>query len=146
MKKLVASVVLLTIMLTTFASCDRKVLLKDAQTPAEIREFVQIHFPENSIVQTIKEIDDFEVTFDVTLKGGIFLEFNRAKQIIEIDSKNGTVPSSAISPKITEYVSTNYPDTRILQWEIDDRRQKVKISNAMELEFTKSGEFLMIDD
>ncbi|MFV0505981.1 MAG: PepSY-like domain-containing protein [Bacteroidales bacterium] len=146
MKKLLASVVLLAMMITTFASCDRKVVLTDANIPEEIKTFAQLHFPNNPIIQVVKEVDDFEVTFDVTLKEGLFLEFNRKKEIIEIDTRNGSVPNSAISPKITEYVKTNYPDMQIIQWEMDDRRQKVKISNKMELEFTRNGDFMMIDE
>ncbi len=41
--------------------------------------------------------------------------------------------------------STNKCNT-ITNWEMDDRRQKVKLNNGLELKFNKDDDFLRIDN
>ena len=40
----------------------------------------------------------------------------------------------------------NYPDNFITDWELDDKKQKVKLDNGLELEFNKEGNFLKLDN
>lgn len=128
----------------SFASCDKETIVQHHDLPKEINNFVTTHFPDNKIIQSVKDRDGLELTYDVILENNIKLEFNNKKQIIDIESR-GKLPESAIPTTISKYVATHYADNYITGWELDDRKQQVTLNNGLELEFNLSGEFLRID-
>lgn len=73
------------------------------------------------------------------------MEFNRKNDINEISSIS-QLPDSVIPEKIRQHTAANFPDNVIIGWELDDRNQQVKLNNGLELEFTKSGDFLRVDN
>jgi len=105
---------------------------------------VSTNFPDNTILQVVKDSEGISMTYDVLLSENINLEFNRKKEIIEIKAKS-KLPNSVIPEKILQHVSTNYPDNFITSWELDDGKQQVKINNGLELEFDKNMDFLKLD-
>jgi hypothetical protein len=126
-------------------SCEKEEILPLTDIPSEISNYVSTHFPENPIIQAIKDTDGFELTYDITLEGGLFLEFNRKKEVIDIEGLT-KLPDSVIPAKLLEYATTNYPDNYIIGWELDDRNQQIKLENGLELEFNMNGDFLRIDN
>ena len=140
--------ILMALSLFSFTSCEKETVLADNQTPSEIKTYVQTHFSDHSILQVIKDKDEFELTYNVMLSDRITLEFNRKKEIIDIDSKNDLkLPGSVIPEKILVYVQSNYPSFYIVGWEVSDRtNQKVELNNDLELIFNKNGDFLRLDD
>lgn len=128
-----------------FTSCDKDKVLPSSEIPEEISNYISTHFPDNTIQQVTKEKDDFVVTYDVLLDGNISLEFNRKKEIIEIDGTT-KLPDSVIPEKILQYVATHYPDNFITDWELEDKHQQVGLDNDLDLEFSMEGEFIRIDD
>ncbi len=144
MRKITFTAVLFTAILT-FTSCEKETVLNNAQTPAEITNYVAMHFPNHQILQTVKDVDGFKKTYDVILDGNISLEFNRKLEIIDIDADT-QLPESVIPAKIGQYVSTNFPENFITDWELEDKHQQVGLDNDLDLEFTMSGDFVKIDD
>ncbi|NLM91493.1 MAG: hypothetical protein GX168_00955 [Bacteroidales bacterium] len=128
-----------------FASCEKETVLPMGEVPSEITSYTDTHFPEHPIVQVVKDNDGFELTYDVLLEGTISLEFNRKREVIDIDSPF-RLPDSVIPQKILDYASANYADYFIVGWGIDDRNQQVKLNHGLELEFNMSGDFIRIDD
>ena len=126
-------------------SCEKEKILPLIDVPTEISNYVSTHFPENPIIQAIKDTDGFELTYDITLEGGFFIEFNRKKEVIDIEGLT-KLPDSVIPAKLLEYATTNYPDNYIIGWELDDRNQQIKLENGLELEFNMNGDFLRIDN
>lgn len=133
------------IALVFLTGCDKEKVLPSSDIPEEITQYVTTHFPDHEILQVVKDRDDLTVTYEVILDGGISLEFNRKKEIVEIDASTA-LPDSVIPDKILEYVRTNYPDHFITDWELEGKHQKVELNNGLELEFTMDGEFIRIDD
>jgi len=74
----------------------------------------------------------------------VSLEFNRKKEIIDIDGVS-QLPNSVVSEKLLQYVATNYPNNVIIDWELDDKKPKIELDNGLDLEFKMKGEFLRID-
>lgn len=130
--------------LTSFASCQKDTIIQESALPAEIKAYVAEHFPGNKILQAEKDKDGPKQHYELILSDGIKLEFNHKKEIIEIEGKS-KLPDSVIPEKIRSYVKANYPDSIILEWEIDRKKQQVKLNNGLDLEFSKSGDFLRID-
>lgn len=126
------------------AGCEKETILPEHNLPGEIVTFVNTHFPENPVVQAVKEKDDFELSYKVILNGGFVLEFNRKKEITDIDG-GAKLPDSVVSSSILSYVATQFPDQYIIGWERDSRSQQVTLVNGIELDFSMNGEFLRID-
>ena len=130
--------------LILFSACDKETVIPTSDLPNNISTWINTHFPNNAILQIIKDVDGLKRTYDITLEGNIQLEFNRSGEIIDIDSDT-QLPDSVIPSKILSYVDTNYPNQFITDWELDDRKQQVELNNGIELIFNKDGDFLRID-
>lgn len=126
-------------------SCEKEKAISLSDTPSEITSYINTHFPENSIIQTIKDTDGFELTYDITLNEGIYLEFNRKKEVIKIHGLE-RLPDSVIPVKLLEFVSLNYANNVIIKWELDDKNQQITLNNNTQLEFNMNGDFLRIDN
>ncbi len=141
------SALAIALALITFSltSCDREKVLGASEIPAEITEYVSTHFPNNAILQVVEDVDGLTKTYDVILKDNISLEFNRKKEIKDIDGST-KLPESVIPSEITRYVAANFPNNVITDWELEDKHQQVGLDNGLDIEFTLNGDFIRIDD
>lgn len=130
---------------TSLGSCDTKKAIQYSETPTEIIEYATKHFPNHKILQTMVEMDGFIKTYQITLNDNTQLEFNRKKEIKEIDGQTA-LPNVVIPSKINEYVTKNFADQTITDWNLEDNGQKIKLHNGMELKFSKNGDFIRLDD
>ncbi len=125
-------------------SCAKDEVIPVSELPAEMKAYISTHFPSNTILQVVKDVDGLTKTYDVLLSERISLEFNRQKEIIDIDSEIA-LPNSVIPEQIRQYVTANYPSNVITDWELDDLNQQIQLDNGLNLEFTMNGDFLRID-
>lgn len=140
-KLILASATMLSLSLL---SCDKETVMTEGDVPSSIKTYITTHFASHNVLQYLKDKEGTKLTYDITLSEGVFLEFNRKKEIIDIESNNA-LPQSVIPTKIAEYVSQNFSSNYIKSWELDDKNQKVTLDNNIELEFTQAGDFLRID-
>jgi len=146
MKKLQILGIIATLGLLLFAtSCDEEKGLSDNEIPTEISSYVTTHFPTHNIIRVTEDKDGTRKSYDVVLSGNIKLEFNSQKEITDIDSSS-KLPDSVIPQAIRDYVSENYPDNFITDWELEDNHQQVGLNNDVDLEFTMDGGFLRVDN
>lgn len=115
------------------------------ELPREITAYIAKHFPSHTITKAEKERDGLSHTYEVELSGNIDLEFNRKKEIKEIDGES-RLPNSVIPNKILQYVAQKYPNNYITDWKLDGKKQQAELNNGLELEFNRKGDFLRIDD
>lgn len=128
-----------------FSACDKETILDlHHEVPAEIASYVSTHFPDHQILQLIKDVDGLKKTYDLILEGNVKLEFNRKKEIIEIDS-DIKLPDSVIPEKIRIYVEENYPYNYVTDWELEGRNQQIGLDNGLDLIFSMNGDFIRID-
>ena len=125
-------------------SCAKDEVIPVSELPAEMKAYISTHFPSNTILQVVKDVDGLTKTYDVLHSERISLEFNRQKEIIDIDSEIA-LPNSVIPEQIRQYVTANYPSNVITDWELDDRNQQVQLNNGLDLKFNMNGDFLRID-
>src|SRR5690606_25102956 len=112
--------------------------------PKDAQLFIAQHFPDQEIIQVVKERDDLKTGYDVYLSDGFNLDFDKKGNIIGVEGTS-KLPDSVVPTKILAYVQANYPDSFIRDWELDDRGQEVTLSNGMDLKFDKEGNFIRID-
>lgn len=127
------------------SGCDQDKVLSASDFPDEISSYVTQHFPNHDITQVIKDKDGLNRSYEVILSENVYLEFDRSRDITEIEGES-RLPDSVIPEKIRTYVASNYPEQVITKWELDDRRQKIELDNELELEFTRNGDFKRLDD
>ncbi len=128
-----------------FASCEKEKVVSENDIPATSKSYITTHFPDQKIAQAIKEVDDLRTTYIVYLDNAVKLEFNKSGEVRKIEG-NSELPDSVIPSPILTYVQDNYPAEYIKKWELDDNRQEVELSNGLDLEFDRNGNFLRIDD
>lgn len=133
-----------SILFLSFTACDEERVVGESALPKEASLYIGQHFPLHEVAQVVKERDDLKTTYDVFLSEGYRLEFSKKGNILGVEG-NSKLPDSVIPAAILVYVQANYPDEHILDWELDDIGQEVKLSNRIELKFDKNGNFLRID-
>lgn len=138
-------ILLLIIITTATTSCEKQSIIAKEDIPQKITEYVTTHFPENKIIHAFKVIDDFVTCYEVFLNDGFSLEFDRSFNIIEIKG-NTKLPDSVIPEQIRNYIAKNFSNNYIAEWELENRLQTVELDNGFELEFSRDGLFVKIDD
>jgi hypothetical protein len=138
----IAAVVLSLLFMT---ACDKETVIPEQNVPTEIKNYVSAHFPNCSISKTIKENDENDEMYEITLSCGVKLEFNKQKEIIDIDGTT-KLPDSVIPTNILSYVNSNYSTYYIIGWELQLGNQEVQLNNNLVLVFNMAGEFLRVDE
>lgn len=144
MKKTNYLMVLLSAVSVLITACDKEKIVSADGLPSKAQAYIAQHFPEHEILQVVKERDDLKTSYDVYLSEGYNLDFDKNGNIVGVEGSKG-LPDSVIPANLLTYVNTHYADYFIVDWELDDRGQEVKLSNGMELQFDKNGNFLRID-
>lgn len=150
-RKIAMFVTLLLLPLSLMA-CEREIVLPESDVPATIKNYVAQHFAGDPILQSIKDVDGLELTYDVMLKSMTKLEFNRKCEVIKIEAPmGGILPNSVIPTSIREYVEKNYPTARITEWAWDTkgvkRYQDVELNDGtIDLIFDANGTFYRMGD
>lgn len=116
-----------------------------AQTPLEIQNFVNKHFPSHEIIAYKFDQDDKHPEHEVKLNEGIDLEFDQNLEIKEIDSKIA-LPMSIVSKEIREYLLKNYPNNKVLEWKRKSNGVKIELDNDVDLYFDVHGNFIRAED
>ena len=149
MKKIVEKVVLVllcvqVICLTACAKGDKIVTF--AELPTVAQTFVETHFGKQNISIVMKDSEIFDTSYDVIMKDGSKVEFDKKGEWTSVKCINNAVPKVIVPQSISEYVSQNYPDVLITGIEKDKKEFEIHLSNRLELTFNKQGALIDIDD
>lgn len=135
------------IMLTAFAgeSNAQEKVIPAQNLPKEIQSYITTHFPQQSILQAVKEREGLKTTYEISLRDLTKLEFNSRGKVFEIDGKS-KLPDSVIPAKILAYIQSKHPENFIKSWEKDSREQTIELNNGLDLEFDLKDDFLRYDN
>ena len=113
--------------------------------PAKAQQYLK-HF--DSPVAYIEVDNDgvFGKNYDVKLKDGSEIDFDKKGEWKSIDTNLKPVPATFVHKSIAAYVKKNYPDTFVSKIERDSRGCDVELSNHMDLKFDTNGNFVRFDD
>ena len=92
------------------------------------------------------ESDFFYKSYEVIFTNGNKVEFGKNGNLEEVNCKYTSVPTAIIPTTIQKYVTTNYPDTRVLKIERDKKEYEVQLSNRVELKFDLKFNLIDIDN
>ena len=134
MKKLVFLLVCL-FTLQTVARADDDKPIQVTQMPQLAQQFIKQHFSDSKVALA-----------KVIFTNGNKVEFDKKGNWEEVDCKHTSVPVAIIPAAIQKYVTTNYPDAKVLKIERDKKDYEVKLSNRTELKFDLKFNLIDIDN
>lgn len=122
--------------LMAWAGKDKPIQVSDM--PKAAQRFVKQHFPNRSVALAKVETDFMSKSYDVIFTNGDKLEFDKRGKWTHIDCEHSQVPVEIIPAAIRKYMEQHYPDTKVLEIELDDDGEyEVELSNGFEIEFDK---------
>lgn len=128
---------------TMMATAQKKIKL--TELPAESVGFLEKHFPNMEIKEVKKDREDGEKGYEVILANGTEIEFWKNGSWREVDGDKNPIPTAFIAKPILEYVRANYPNEKITHIDYGHKDVDVDLTNKIDLEFTKDGEFIKED-
>lgn len=139
-------VILLGLVMFSYFSFAQKRVIKFEELPSNSMQFIKKHFSKSPVTSVIKDDEITDIDYKVILNDGTKISFDRNGEWDEIDSMNGKIPAALIPEKISSYVNANYKGFYITSIDKGFRKYKIELSNGLDLEFDKQGNFLRIDD
>ncbi len=116
--------------------------------PMSVTDYVAANYPGETIIKA--EFDGVE--YEVTLSGGLKLEFDADGNFREISGNSGDgegegedINIEDLPQVIIDYISTNYPAAVIIDAESDEDGFEIELSNGVELEFDNMGNLIEVD-
>lgn len=144
MKKLVfLFVCLFTLHSAAQASNDKPIQVNQMPQPAQ--QFINQYFVNNKIAIAKMETGFLDKSYEVIFTDGNKLEFDKKGNWKEVNCKYSFVPLRIIPTAILKYVTTNYPNVKVLKIERDTKEYEVKLSNQWELKFDRKFNLIDID-
>lgn len=115
--------------------------------PKTAKTFLAVHFKGIPVSSAIEDREIYGVDeYKVYLNNGMKMEFDSNGNWKEVDGKHQKVPYGFIPASIKNYSSRNFPNTYIIKIEKKRWSYKAELSNGLELEFDRNGNFKKIDD
>lgn len=133
MKKLF--LLLVSVFTLQFASADNDKPVTFEQLPATAQQFVKKHFAAEKVAFAKEESELFDTSYEVLFASGNKIEFDKKGEWTDIKCKQSQVPAAVVPQAIREFVSSRYPDAKILTLEKDRYSYEVKLSNRWEIKF-----------
>lgn len=145
-KTLITVGVMSVMMLTSTSALAKDVVITKTELPKKAQTFIDTHFKGKEISLVEKDTDLLSISYKVRFTDNIEVEFDKSGQWDEVDGNKATLPTSFILQPIVSYVIDNYKDATITKIEKENRKYEVKLTNGLELEFSKEGQFKRIDE
>lgn len=133
-------------LVTSQPAIAKDVRITKSELPQKAIAFIDTYFTDKAISQVEKDVDFLSVSYKVTFADTVEIEFDKTGEWDEVDGNKTALPTSFILKPIVEYVTTHYSNASIVKIEKEARIFEVKLSNGLELEFSKSGDFKRIDN
>ena len=125
------------------AGNDKPVNVKEL--PAKAQTLLSKHFKGQKVMLATIESGVVSRSYDVVLRNGTKLEFDKKGNLTEIDCKQGIVPSQLIPQPIKNYLKENYRGETVRKIELNKKEYEVELTNGIDLTFNKHFQLIDID-
>ncbi|CEJ71848.1 Putative beta-lactamase-inhibitor-like, PepSY-like [Chryseobacterium oranimense] len=117
------------------------------QLPKTAKTFLATHFKGITVGSAIEDREIYGVDeYQAYLANGMKVEFDSSGNWKEVDGKHQKIPYGFIPASIRNYAAKNFPNTYIVKIEKERWSYKAELSNGLDLEFDRKGNFRRIDD
>ena len=115
------------------------------ELPAKAQTLLNKHFKGQKVMLATIESGVVSRSYDVVLRNGTKLEFDKKGNLTEIDCKQGIVPSQLIPQPIKNYLKENYRGEAVRKIELNKKEYEVELTNGIDLTFNKHFQLIDID-
>lgn len=115
------------------------------ELPAKAQTLLSKHFKGQKVMLATIESGVVSKSYDVVLRNGTKLEFDKKGNLTEIDCKQGIVPSQLIPQPIKNYLKENYRGETVRKIELNKKEYEVELTNGIDLTFDKHFQLIDID-
>lgn len=115
------------------------------ELPAKAQTLLSRHFKGQKVMLATIESGVVSRSYDVVLRNGTKLEFDKKGNLTEIDCKQGIVPSQLIPQPIKNYLKENYRGEAVRKIELNKKEYEVELTNGIDLTFNKHFQLIDID-
>lgn len=115
------------------------------ELPAKAQTLLSKHFKGQKVMLATMESGVVSRSYDVVLRNGTKLEFDKKGNLTEIDCKQGIVPSQLIPQPIKNYLKENYRGEAVRKIELNKKEYEVELTNGIDLTFNKHFQLIDID-
>lgn len=127
------------------ANADNDKPIQVSELPAKAQTVLTQQFSNQKVSLATIESGIIQKSYDVVLKNGTKIEFDRKGNVTEVDCKQGSVPEALIPQSIISHLKENYPGQIVRKIEIDRNEYDVELSNGLDITFNKSFKVIDID-
>lgn len=115
------------------------------ELPAKAQTLLSKHFKGQKVMLATIESGVVNRSYDVVLRNGTKLEFDKKGNLTEIDCKQGIVPSQLIPQPIKNYLKENYRGEAVRKIELNKKEYEVELTNGIDLTFNKHFQLIDIE-
>ena len=115
------------------------------ELPAKAQTLLSKHFKGQKVMLATIESGVVSRSYDVVLRNGTKLEFDKKGNLTEIDCKQGIVPNQLIPQPIKNYLKENYRGETVRKIELNKKEYEVELANGIDLTFNKHFQLIDID-
>lgn len=83
--------------------------------------------------------------YEVALKGGIDLQFDRNGICTEVRCKKSAVPDAVMPDEIVRQIKQQFPDKFVMKYEHDSRIYDIDLNDGTELTFNRALRLIDVD-
>ena len=109
------------------------------------QNFMQRHFNGVEIKEIICEHRASLSQFEVSLKGGITLQFDRNGICTEVRCKKSAVPDAVMPDEIVRQIKAQFPGQFVMKYEHDSRIYDIELNDGTELTFNRAMRLIDVD-
>ena len=113
--------------------------------PAKAQTLLSQHFNGQKVMLATIESGVVSRSYDVVLKNGTKLEFDKKGNLTEINCKQGIVPALLIPQAIKNYLKDNYAGQSVKKIEMNKNEYEVELTNRLDLTFNKHFQLIDMD-
>lgn len=115
------------------------------QLPYMAQNFLQRHFEGVTVKEVVCERRASLSQYEVALKGGIDLQFDRNGTCTEIRCKKGAVPDAVMPDEIVRQIGEQFPGHFVIKFEHDSRIYDIELDDNTELTFNRAMRLIDVD-
>lgn len=115
------------------------------ELPAKAQTLLSKHFKGQKVMLATIESGVVSRSYDVVIRNGTKLEFDKKGNLTEIDCKQSIVPSQLIPQPIKNYLKENYRGETVRKIELNKKEYEVELTNGIDLTFNKHFQLIDID-
>ncbi len=116
------------------------------ELPQNAKIFVLTYFKDIPFKEVYIEHRASLTQYEVKLKGGIDLQFDRTGLCTEVTCDNGAVPDTVVPQKILTTTKKHFPKNYISKYENNGRMHEIKLDDGTTLTFSKTLRLVDIEE